>query len=337
MRADFEASTLDFLFLDHLDRIVDGPAPPENQPDLALSSMRTPLSWSPPQARPTFISYVTSQRLQYALDQLLAAPLQMVRDNAVPWCHAQLYRDAMPRSMQDAQACCALYIAKNRTNAASVLRIIEARVADLVATPPPDAAASPLEALARAQALLLYQLMRLFDGDVRSRAAAEQTMPHLEAAAAALAPITAEDPPPHEAAADSGNGCLLPLYPLAGTRAFWEAWIVRESARRTMLVTFLVVVIYRLLRSGSPVLCDKMVHGGARFTASAHLWRAADPVEFAVAWGQRKHFLVPNSGVGDILLEAEPDDIDSYGRIMLTALLGIDEVRGWFLSKGATL
>ena len=372
---DFDTSTLDFL--------LDTPATPgpfnrsplvtsntvyerytlDNFPNFALSPMAGMPLCPPMSMKPGSFGYhVTSQRLQYALEALMNAPKQMAHENALPWCHPKLYRDEMPRAMQDAQACSALYVARNCANSSAVRRTIEARVSDLVASMPPPtpvteapmtttttttttteaaaptAALSPLETLARAQALILYQIMRLFEGDPAARAAAERTMPYLDNMAKALAPVAAQDQPGPLPGSDDGNGPpVLPLYPLAGTLAFWEEWTLRESARRTLLLMHVLWLLYRLLRSQAPILCDKNTYGRLTFTASAHLWQATDAVEFALAWGQRKHYVVANLGLVDILAEAEPDDIDQYGRIMLTAMLGVDEVKGWFISKGGRL
>ena len=41
-----------------------------------------------------------ASRLQYAIDKISAAPCQMVLENQMPWCHAHLYDDGMPRCMQ---------------------------------------------------------------------------------------------------------------------------------------------------------------------------------------------------------------------------------------------
>jgi hypothetical protein len=69
------------------------------------------------------------------------------------WCKCYL----------DAYAACALYLAKNEKNSESVFRYIETNVGILLDTPE---AVKPIEQLACAQSLLLYQIIRLFDGDV---------------------------------------------------------------------------------------------------------------------------------------------------------------------------
>ncbi|EAQ91503.1 hypothetical protein CHGG_03438 [Chaetomium globosum CBS 148.51] len=241
---DFDMGALDFL--------LDTPAIPNQLNRSPLATTTTidhfpSLPLSPLTPRPLFPAmasktpgfsgfHISYQRLQYVLEALMNAPKQMAHENALPWCHPQLYRDATPRAMQDAQACSALYAARNRANAAAVRRIVEARVADLIATlpplppatdtteptppppPPPEtatqiptAAPSPLETLARAHALILYQVMQLFDGDPAARAAAENTMPYLDVMVKALAPIAAEDQPG-------------PFLPEEAPRRWWWGW-----------------------------------------------------------------------------------------------------------------
>lgn len=41
-----------------------------------------------------------SSRLRYAIDRISEAPCQMVLENQMPWCHARLYDEGMPRCMQ---------------------------------------------------------------------------------------------------------------------------------------------------------------------------------------------------------------------------------------------
>jgi hypothetical protein len=63
----------------------------------------------------------------------------------------------------DALAVCSLYLAKNDTNSKFVLRHIRLRAKELLAGPSPG---TSLDILSRAQALLLYQIILVFDGDV---------------------------------------------------------------------------------------------------------------------------------------------------------------------------
>ncbi|KAH6887066.1 hypothetical protein B0T10DRAFT_575566 [Thelonectria olida] len=296
---------------------------------------KQPSSWPETMSRT-----MVALRFQYAMDEIIRAPFRMAHENATPWCHPQVYSDDMPRSMQDAQACCALYSAKNPRNSSAVLRTIDARANELISTELPPSA-SALEVLARSQALLLYQIMRLFDNDVSTRAAAEQAMPRLEAATLELLQHmvprgSIENGQPR--AEEAFEPADLPLYPLSATQEFWSSWTLHESIRRTAVIAIFVTQLYaRLHPLPQLVVCDRRMCSAYAWTGSAHLWRAEDAVDFAEAWRQRKHYVVTVSNLAGLLDEAEEDDIDVYGRMLLTALVGVKEMKGWFASKGGML
>lgn len=56
-----------------------------------------------------------------------------------------------------------MYIAKNEVNKQMIFRAIEKGATELLKSPQGIA---PIEILARVQSLLLYQIIRLYDGDV---------------------------------------------------------------------------------------------------------------------------------------------------------------------------
>ncbi|KAI1758447.1 hypothetical protein F4782DRAFT_26908 [Xylaria castorea] len=72
-------------------------------------------------------------------------------------------------------------------------------------------------------------------------------------------------------------------------------------------------------------------------TLSAHLWNARDPVEFAVAWRDKKHLVAQPWNIWNRIDVAQPDDIDQFGRILMTSGMGIEEAKGWFASRGGRL
>lgn len=289
------------------------------------------------------MALIISRQFQYSIDMLKRAPWHMVFNNATPWCHPRLYRDAMPRVMQDAQACCALYLTKNPINRSNVLRTIDARANDIISGPLTPSASS-LEILARTQALLLYQIICVFDGDIQTGLVAEQTMPHLAASSTQLLnqlsvveeKLNCMQHPGKQLAA-AGSTVQPSLLAVSAMQDFWESWIWWQSARRTAAIVVFVQQMYGLFRGRGPAHCDDRIHPYYARAESAHLWMANDAVEFALAWTQRqKHYFVCDTGF-DGLAEAEASDIDDYGRILLTALLGIDETKAWFVSKGGML
>lgn len=71
----------------------------------------------------------------------------------------------------------------NRTpaNAAIVLRALQQSVGELLSLESGGFVTTPTEKLAKTQALFLYQVIRLFDGDIALRVQAERDMALLEA------------------------------------------------------------------------------------------------------------------------------------------------------------
>lgn len=63
----------------------------------------------------------------------------------------------------DVISACALYASKNTTNDMIIMRCIENKADDLLSS---GSATGLLNCLAQTQALLLYQIMRFFDGDI---------------------------------------------------------------------------------------------------------------------------------------------------------------------------
>ncbi|UPX14244.1 uncharacterized protein EKO05_0004733 [Ascochyta rabiei] len=234
-----------------------------------------------------------------------------------------LYDEHMPRSLQDAHASCALYNARNDINTDFVARHIMSRVDELIAVPLPTDAT---EILAQAHALMLYQIMLVFGGDVQHYSHAEVLVPLLEAVDNLLLHLSTQQTDPINE---------LSLYPSAAMRAVWKSFVFRETLRRTILSLFQFLALCRLLRGQFGSCTNELSHGN-KVTLSAHLWSATTAFDNAVAWNEKKHFLVHDLDFTDVLRDARPDDIDSFGRTMLVGLQGIDDFKGWFYTRGGT-
>jgi hypothetical protein len=185
--------------------------------------------------------------------------------------------------------------------------------------------------LARTHALILYQIMRLFDSDIRSQATAEALFTTLEASVLNLM-RTIYVPDPKEPTD------LIPLS-MDPIIEFWESWVLQESARRTVLLTSYFMQIYKLLQGKVPAQCDGKlgIYGDHAWYLSAHLWNAQSAFDFAVAWAEREHFIVYNLDFSSALVNAQPVDVDMFGRMLLVTILGIDEATAWFYVRGAIL
>lgn len=219
---------------------------------------------------------------------------------------------------------CALHASKNTTNARVILRCIETKVDDLLSSAP---RAEPLDALARTQALLLYQTIRFFDGDVLARSSADATFGELRPSIHALHDHISWDaaaPPGNLAASNNSDGVSL----FRSSQESWEAWIFQESARRTLLVASFFMHMWELLTGRAPAECrrDDLLLRQC-WTLSAHLWEAGDALEFAAAWRDRKHYIVRRGTIRSTLMDAEAGDMEAFGKMLLTASLGVDEAK----------
>lgn len=100
-----------------------------------------------------------------------------------------------------------------------------------------------------------------------------------------------------------------------------------------MLVIFFMLSLYQALR-GQVGYCKEDHALSCYLLGSAHLWKASSAFDFAKAWNEKDRLLVEDVNFDSLLANALPDDVDLFGRMLLVAKLGIDEVRGWFDFKG---
>ncbi|KAF2464788.1 uncharacterized protein BDR25DRAFT_271479 [Lindgomyces ingoldianus] len=313
---DFDVAPGEASSLDALNNLFNTEEDRESYFPLARSNYAQGKSFSA-----SHISDFAYSRVKYCIEELKRAPITMVSENRTPWSHPLLYEDYMPRCLQDAHAACALYIARNDTNDLFVARHVTDRVKELLDSPTP---AVPIEVLARAHSLILYQVIHIFSADIRYHGRADATFPHLEEAGRSLHLIVHQE---------SDFSDPIPLYPSATARSAWRDFIFRESKRRTLLILFHFIAMCNLLR-GSQASCSHEDALGSRVSFSAHLWKAASAFDFAIAWNQKKHHLVRDLDLSELLDTAHPDDIDTFGRMLMTGLMGIDDVKGWFHTRG---
>lgn len=100
---------------------------------------------------------------------------------------------------------------------------------------------------------------------------------------------------------------------------------------------FFFLQVYRLLSGQKGLECDGRLGLCHSWTMSAYLWHAATPVQFARAWKDKRHFVVTDAQFGEVLSDADAGDVDRFGRMWISSLLGVEEAEGWFVSKGGAL
>ncbi|EED13936.1 hypothetical protein TSTA_101720 [Talaromyces stipitatus ATCC 10500] len=267
----------------------------------------------------------------------------------------------MSRCIQDAYTTCAAYFTCTSRNKQMVLGLVEERVATLLeekcdeedrdvfgntnevfdfSSPSPrlrimnnsrseENPAKPrsvLDHLARVQALLIYQIIRLFDGDPRSRMMAESLIPVLSRWCKNMidsALLSSEYV--HSAATISNTASQANIE--KRITSDWNAWILAESVRRTWLVAGHMQCFYRLLSYGITV-CP----GGVMFTTRAGLWQADSAYEWWAKCREKDVLFCPSLESGRYLLRpgvASPEDIDDFGRFVLQIIEGEERVNKW--------
>ncbi|KAH8703899.1 hypothetical protein BGW36DRAFT_273895, partial [Talaromyces proteolyticus] len=283
--------------------------------------------------------------MQHSIQQILRWLKEWVRDGSTMFIHKQLYQDHLPKCIQDAYMACATYFSSTDNNRGMVMRILEERVsmlldeqaaqAELFELPHLEDGSSssntsgiPVfgvsEHLARVQALLVYQVLRLFSPDDQQREKAEDVIPTLKLwsmqmlECALLSSEYVRSAPKqltsiHEAPFEKKR------------QSEWQAWILAESVRRTWLVAGHAQCIYSLLQYGIS-LCP----GGLMFTTRAGLWEA----ESAAEWWERSRqkdvlFLQSLETEKHLLEHNKPEEIDDFGQFIVKIIAKRKNVESW--------
>ncbi|KAH7136961.1 hypothetical protein B0J13DRAFT_449828 [Dactylonectria estremocensis] len=154
---------------------------------------------------------------KWVLEQLKSYPKAFAQDAETPFIHKSLIQGTLPRPIRAAFGVCSAYTGINDNNRAIIFRLLDAEVSDVLST-----AKYPtlLEELASTQALVLYQILRLFDGGIDDRALAEQQQCVLRVRALKVLQRAETE--------------------LGSKRSTWEIWIMNETIRRTVMVAFII-------------------------------------------------------------------------------------------------
>lgn len=252
--------------------------------------------------------------------------------------HPQLYRSRFPRCVQDAYSTLSCYMHKTARNEGFIFQLIEARAKQLVEDHDHDhdllaTGVDIFDHLSRVQALMVYQFMCLFDGDIRLRHVGEAHMHVLDnwrrqmvehaGKAAWLDGIGMSAPHQQQT---FGIGSEVDIY--CSENALWYAWILAESIRRTSIIGSTIHSIYSSLQHAGPVGCRSSV----MFTTRHGAWEA----QSAKAW--EKICMRVNLGLMQIAEiervfdQLKPEDVNDFTKVFLEAVYGVEQVKEWRVS-----
>lgn len=173
-------------------------------------------------------------------------PQIFARSRQTPFIHQRLYDTYLPNAIQDAFTVSAAYCTRTAETEDMSLRVLEAKAASLVQQV--HQTTSLEELLASVQALMLFHIIQLFDGDIRQRSIAERNMDTLRTWTTRLR-VQAED---------------------LGHASSWQEWIFAESIRRTVIFSALIYSLYSSLKDG--YCSNAKLLSMLPFTSNSGLW-----------------------------------------------------------------
>jgi hypothetical protein len=247
--------------------------------------------------------------IKAALHRFKTWPDKWVKEGKAPFIHPRLYTAGMPRSLQDAYAACAIYCTKTEQNESVAFTVIEAKANELLHSPE-RSSWTTMDLLAAVQALLIFQFIRLLDGDIRQRASAEKAEPILQTWADQLKASTTEEQSYTTKTAPS-----------------WQSWVFGESIRRTVTMSFYLAGAYSLQKHDFCTFGEKVTSNS--FTAQRHIWEAQNSLEWERAKQMYDAYWIPNMSFEHIFHHGTGKDLDDFGMVLLLTYKGKDVVDDW--------
>ncbi|KAH7024799.1 uncharacterized protein B0I36DRAFT_332050 [Microdochium trichocladiopsis] len=261
----------------------------------------------------------SNTRVSFVVSVVKSFCPSFAQNSCTPFLHKELYQSFMPGCVLKAWTTCSQYTNGTATNRGMVLRVLHENVADLHETADSRNVMTSMERLGRLHALIFYQVIRMFDGDITLGSDAAGDMTVLEAWATDLLKLR-----------DNLDGLARLPQDMRRERPpeTWQRWVFAECVRRTCLMAFMIVTLWKLLTKQSPARGPMGIWAYEhRWTLSRHLWDAPGSFEFCKAWNEKPFFYISGFGFREFLECGRPDDVDSFARILLTVTLGIDEMK----------
>ncbi|KAH7344290.1 hypothetical protein BKA66DRAFT_478959 [Pyrenochaeta sp. MPI-SDFR-AT-0127] len=260
---------------------------------------------------------ILQPRVEFAAKRLATIPRTFAEQGHTTFIHRVLFQDKASPALQDALSACALYCMKSEQNQTLVLRNVEHKTRKLIDCTNP-LHASTTDLLAATQALLLYQIIRLFDGDIRLRAQAEVDQSVLLVWVGYIRERNSAAMPSLLGLTD------LQLVP-KNSNANWHQWLVKESIRRTAITAIMLDGTYSFLKVGHDTVPDYRLS----FSAQTALWNTQSEVGWRRAYAEKEHLEIIVTRWDEVIAKAKPDDMEELGVLVMAMLWGIEATEDW--------
>lgn len=290
----------------------------------AMSLVPTDLSVIAPISLPAIQRYIikTQQWLQ-----------EWVATGCNSFVHHELYSKRMPHCVQDAFMALCTYESRNGTSEELVLRLVQEKADRLVQSADAADSGDLVESIGRVQALLIYSVIGLFDGDIRQRYLAEQRLPNLMTWVELLLEQTT-----HTTASDGVLLCRALIKSVNGSdpsrsaspsslpleELLWRAWILSESVRRTWYICKLIANSYRILKSGE-VQCSGMMP----LTTRSGVWEAKTAHDWMKTCAENNVGFSPRNEYEGLTAMWKVEDVDKFAFAVMELDLGSERIERW--------
>lgn len=208
------------------------------------------------------------------LDHMRNYPREFAQGAENTFIHKALFADSFPRPLRAAWTICAGCVSMNDRNRKMLFQALDAELSELITPSTPVVTSTLLEDLVWLQAVLLYQMIRFFFGDIEQRNTAERQEYIIRSYGLRLLQRANVE--------------------LANAERTWENWILAESIRRTVFIAFKLYTMYSYLRFR---ICDQYEALKA-LPVSTKLgsWESRDvynqysDMDETISYGESKHF-----------------------------------------------
>ncbi|KAF8856289.1 hypothetical protein BDZ45DRAFT_654346 [Acephala macrosclerotiorum] len=235
-----------------------------------------------------------------------------------PFIHARLYQTRFPRCVKDDYAALTCYVGKTSHNERLVLKVVEDGVVELVGEYSTSARTlDGLDHIPRVQALLIYEIISLYDGDIRLRRLAESYIPILNKWMKEMVQVASTQ--------SDSLGARDLSFPSPPSQILAPPQILSETIRRTWVVGSGIQVVYLALQGKGPMPCQ----GGMMFSTRKEVWEASSAVAWEKLCSEVHVGLMQMADAERLFGEVNPKEVNEFTKVLLEVCFGRERMERW--------
>lgn len=255
---------------------------------------------------------VSKDRLDSCVQNFKNYLADMVQHGRTPFISPQVYDNGLPPSLQDAYCICATYLSRTASNETLIFQIMSSKFDNLVSKRQ-QCYCSFEDELASVQAFIIYQVIRLFDGDIRQRGIAEANFQLLNTWVTQLRRRSQMEPTPSMQSSPYRN------------------WLFVESVRRTAIMSLFLRAIYYCIKNG---FCDVVPDmEGLPLTVRGELWEVKSEGEWIMATRGIQPDVLTYREFVEVWDGGSGGDVENFQKLLLLGCIGEEGLQSRFLES----